>query len=83
MQNLIGMFETSVPRLFKDLFMPRYTQDQLYAMAHSAIYHKTSDPRAYNLLIMHVHLRTGLPQNEIEQRIIMMTNNDFSFEGTA
>lgn len=60
--------------------MSRYTQEELYAMAHSAIYHKTSDPRAYNALIVRLQMMFNLPLNEVERRIVMMSNNDFSFE---
>jgi DNA-directed RNA polymerase delta subunit len=60
--------------------MSKYTKEDLTVMAKSAIWHKTAAPMIYGQLIAIVQMHTGLAQAEVDKRIVMMSNNDFSFE---
>lgn len=49
--------------------MSKYTQDQLSAMAQSALYHKEHAPAVYLEFLLLVSLNTGLPPDAVERGI--------------
>lgn len=60
--------------------MSRYSKEDLTIMAKSAMWHKTAAPMVYRHFVAIMQMHTGLAQVEVDKRIVMMSNNDFSFE---
>lgn len=55
--------------------MSKYTQEELKAKAISALAYKNNNPDAYEELVYTLHVYTGLPLADIDQRIQALANN--------